>query len=349
MNMPDPANRTDQDAIETAAVEWLCEREGGFSSERARAFAAWRDADVRHASAVERVERTFGLLAEMPAVRAPLEARFGATTGLGASPGRRGRRVPRWAFGLGAAAALVLGTTLWWRPGSLPPAGIQTFVTQAAGPQRIALPDGSIVNLNTASELRMAFSAGTRAVTLGAGEAHFEVAHDPSRPFVVTAGGVAVRAVGTAFNVRLGAEAVDVLVTEGRVALTPPPGPSTVSNVGIRLPASELGAGEWASVARDQPASVPRVEKAAPTAIRETLAWHSQSRTFSDMPLRDVVAQFNLRNVVQIVVEGSLGDRRIGGSFSFDAVDAFVRLLEQDGDIVATPRGEHEIVLRSTR
>jgi transmembrane sensor len=349
MNMPDPANQADHDAIETAAVEWLCEREGGFSSERARAFAAWRDADVRHASAVERVERTFGLLAEMPAVRAPLEARFGATSSAGASLARRERRAPRWALGLGAAAALVLGATVLWRSGSLPPDGIQTFATQTAGPRRVALPDGSIVNLNTASELRVSFSAETRAVTLGAGEAHFEVAHDASRPFVVTAGGVAVRAVGTAFNVRLGAEAVDVLVTEGRVALTRPPGPASLPSVAVRPAVSELGAGERASVARDQPASVPRVEKAAPATIRETLAWHSQTRTFSDMPLRDVVAQFNLRNAVQIVLEGSLGDRRIGGSFSFDAVDAFVRLLEQDGDIVATPRGEHEIVLRSTR
>ena len=66
------------DAIETAAAEWLCERDEGFAPGRAQAFAAWRSADPRHGTAIAETERAMELLAEMPEVRAPLEARIAA-------------------------------------------------------------------------------------------------------------------------------------------------------------------------------------------------------------------------------------------------------------------------------
>jgi transmembrane sensor len=83
--------------------------------------------------------------------------------------------------------------------------------------QKLALPDGSVVDLNTDSKVDVTFTPSERRVQLAHGEAHFSVAKDPARLFVVEAHGVAVVAVGTAFAVRLRSESVEVLVCEGRV------------------------------------------------------------------------------------------------------------------------------------
>jgi transmembrane sensor len=325
-----------EDAIEQAATAWLCEREEGFSPERARAFAAWCEADLRHAAVVLKVERTLEMLAEMPAVRAPLEARFGPvrTSRAEVKPRRRWRAVSL----LGAAAALALGGFFAWR--MVPANGAPQHYASVAEQRRIELPDGSVVNLNVRSELQVSFTARRREVTLAAGEAHFAVAHDPARPFVVTAEGVSVRAVGTAFNVRLAPRSVEVLVVEGRVEL------SRDEAAARAVTGPQVGAGERASVDFVGGPRETAVEKAPPALIRETLAWHSRVASFTDVPLRDVAAQFNLRNVTQLVVEDDIGARKVGGTFALDEVEAFVRLLEQDGDVAGQRRGDREILLR---
>ena len=107
MNPLPPNSASSDDAIETAAVEWLCERDAGFAPGRAQAFAAWRAADARHEAAFAETERAMELLAEMPEVRAPLEARITTVAGPVAPVVRWGGfRPPVWAAGL--AAALVL-------------------------------------------------------------------------------------------------------------------------------------------------------------------------------------------------------------------------------------------------
>ncbi len=343
MNTNPREPRDVNDVIEERAIAWLCERDEGLTPERERAFRAWQDADVRHAAAIARVQRSLDLLAELPAVRAPLVARFGEVTRPAVvGPRRRGFWTPVWATGL--AAALVLGGALWWRT----PEGrgaVQHVATEAGAQRRLELADGSVVNVNGGSELRVQFARGERHVTLLSGEAHFEVAHDAGRPFIVNASGVSVRAVGTAFNVRVASASVEVLVVEGKVELARD---SLVSTAGAAA-RPLLQAGEKASVARHEQAA-PHVEKADVRLIREALAWHLQVVSFSDVPLHRVAAQFNLRNVFQLsIADPELAERKIGGTFALDQVEAFVRLLQQDGDVVAERRGEHEIVLRRAR
>ncbi len=218
MNPLNSDSGSSDDAIETMAAEWLCERSEGFAPGRAQAFAAWRAADPRYDAAVAETEQAMELLMEMPAVRAPLEARI-ATATQPVAPVLRwgGFRPPVWAAGL--AAALVLAAGVWWlAPNrSTEP---QRYVTAATRQQQIALNDGSVVNLNVSSEVSVRLTSNERHVTLANGEAHFAVAHDTARPFIVTAAGVSVRAVGTAFSVRVGAAGVEVLVTEGKVEVT---------------------------------------------------------------------------------------------------------------------------------
>ena len=129
------------------------------------------------------------------------------------------RRSTRRYVGPMAAAATIaaVALTVWWQ--AVP--DYQTDYRTAVGEQRtISLPDESTVLLNTDTHLTIDFSNGVRSVNLDRGEAHFKVAHDPAYPFVVAAGNSVVRAVGTAFNVYLDDEQVEVIVTDGVVEVS---------------------------------------------------------------------------------------------------------------------------------
>ena len=89
--------------------------------------------------------------------------------------------------------------------------------TQVGEVRRLTLDDGSALALNTSSVLQVKFAADERRIVLRQGEASFQVAHDEDRPFVVQAGDVSVRAVGTAFSVRMRQQELEVVVTEGVV------------------------------------------------------------------------------------------------------------------------------------
>ena len=118
--------------------------------------------------------------------------------------------------------AFVLGERPWSRtpvpPSASPPGAPPTL---ALIEQR-TLADGSVVELNRGAVVTERFTPDERRVQLVRGEAHFKVAKDLSRPFVVEVAGIAVRAVGTALNVRLDSAAVDILVTEGQVSVAQP-------------------------------------------------------------------------------------------------------------------------------
>ena len=346
MNPQHRDSASSDDAIETAAAEWLCERDEGFGPGRAQAFAAWRAADPRHEAAVAETEQAMELLAEMPAVRVPLEARM-AEVAMPVAPVVRwvGFRPPVWAAGL--AAALVVAAGVWWLAPSRSTEP-QRYVTAAARQQQIALNDGSVVNLNVGSEVSVRLTSNERRVTLASGEAHFAVAHDTARPFIVTAAGVSVRAVGTAFSVRMGAAGVEVLVTEGKVEVTRE---STLAEASTVAPASaspsRLVAGERAVIARESSVASAPIERVSAESLSAAVRWHSQVMTFSDLPLGEAVVLFNRRNDTQLVLaDEKLGDQKIGGTFAADQVEAFVRLLEKDGDVVAERRGTREIALR---
>ncbi|HEY1110729.1 MAG TPA: FecR domain-containing protein [Opitutaceae bacterium] len=351
MKAPGEGAPRDDAELDDLAAAWLCERAEGFAPERAGAYAAWLRSDPRHAAAVARVERALALLDEMPAVQEPLEQRFGVVSKAPEveDAGKWPRRVivfPRWALAAAAAAVVIVASVMGYVRYTQPMAREQHYAATAEAPRRVALEDGSVLELNARSAVRVLLSARERRVTLTTGEAHFAVAHDAARPFVVRAGGVAVRAVGTAFTVRMATGEVDVAVVEGRVAV------SRVEDVATPATAPQLAAGERTRVASEPPSRVALavpVEKLAPEAVRALLAWHDPMTTFIDVPLRDVVARFNRRNVMQLTLaDAELGGRRIGGVIALDQVEAFVSLLAQDGDIAVEKRAG-EIVLKRVR
>ena len=334
-------------AVEAAAVAWLCERDEGFAPDRAVAFAAWSAAEPQHRLAVAKVERGLDLLRELPAARSSVEARLARRHEASAVAPRRSH-ISAWAWPAGLAAALLLGLFFWRFPLERT-AEVRTVVASSVAPARDILGDGSVVNVNTQGKLEVQLGARERRVTLARGEAHFEVKADPTRPFIVVAGGVTVRAVGTMFAVRLSGETVEVLVEEGKVSVAPATLPSPVAAV----PAPEataaplVYAGERAVVARADPAAAPRIEKMDPPAMSAALQWHRRVAVFNDTPLHEVIAQFNRRNAVQVVLaDADLGTRRFGGALALDQVEALVRMLEREGGITVERRSDREIVLR---
>jgi transmembrane sensor len=343
----------DTSAIEAEAMAWLVERDEGFAPGRAAAFEAWRQGDARHAKSVAELEQVLAQLDGLAVRREQVNAHFHrvspALPTIAAAPAS----LPsvRWwrplAWG-GVAAALAVGGFFGFREVRLG-TGLETrYATTAAGYERARLADGSTLELNTSSTARVSFSAAERRVKLESGEAHFEVAHDPARPFVVHAGGVAVRAVGTAFNVRFGESAVEVTVTEGKVSVTASPevGPTpseqdtTYTEPAKTLP-TLVAANQRLAVPLLATAPAPAVERLAPADVRATLAWQRRVTDFSDTTLAEVAARFNRHNALQLViVDPSLGERRIGGMFALDDVEAFVRLLERDGIVRAERDGD---------
>jgi transmembrane sensor len=349
MSRPDQSSSASSSAaLEDAAIAWLTERDDGFSPAREREFAQWLRADPRHAATVARLEQTLGLLGELPAFRTQLNTAFDRAAPIVPFPPitapavRPTRRWPRAFAWTSLAAALALGSFLGWHA-LRPPAAIH-YTTTVAGYERARLDDGSTLELNAASAVRVQFTAAERHVKLESGEAHFAVAHDTARPFIVSAGPIAVRAVGTAFNVRYTAGGdIEVTVTEGKVRIGQS-GPSSSAAESAPL----VSAGQRIVLPHHAPP--PAVEKIDPATLRAALAWQSRLADFAEAPLADVIARFNARSRIQLfLADEKLADRRIGGTFALDEAEAFVRLLERDGEIVGERRGETEIHLRRAR
>ncbi len=372
MKPSDNNENRDAAAIEAEAVAWLTERDEGFAPGRTEAFEAWRRRDARHAASVAELEQVLAQLDGLAARREEVNAHFDRVPPPPpAAVPAPVSIVPRWrqfAWG-GLAAALAVGGFIGFHAVQETAGPDARYATAAVGYERARLGDGSTLELNTASAARVRFTAAERRVELESGEAHFEVMHDPARPFVVSAGGVTVRAVGTAFNVRFASGAVEVTVTEGKVAVEPAP-PSrrsdakreaaghsrdgrghrdatTVSSGPTLLQVHERLAIRVASASGDVAAPAPVIERLAPAEVRAALAWQRRVTDFSDTPLAEVAARFNRHHTLQLVIaDPVLGARRIGGMFALDDVEALVRLLERDG-IVRAEREGNTVWLRA--
>jgi len=338
------------DAIESAATAWLARRDRTLTAAEQDAYLEWLRADPRHAAAVARLKKVWGMLDQLSEWRPAHSPRPNPDL---LAPHTRNKIYWLSATALAAVAAVVLAVAVFQQALSEPEPRRAII---HPGPERQTLADGSLVELNAGAHIEVQFTADERRVRLVRGEAHFAVAKHSARPFVVDAGAVAVRAVGTAFSVSLQSAEVSVLVTEGKVGVLAPPPP-----VGAQRPPSAaasptfLTAGQQAivalhpPVATTVPAATVRINDVTPAQIERALAWQGLRLEFQEMPLGDVVAEFNRYNRRKL----SVRDRAtaaivVGGSFRADNSDAFVRLLESSFGVTARSEGD-EIVLGLAR
>jgi transmembrane sensor len=233
-------------------------------------------------------------------------------------------RSSSWSAGLRLAmAASVLGAIL-----PLAYFGWQHFtvldVATGVGEQRSAvLPDHSIVELNTRSEIRVTFTAAERRVELVRGEAFFEVSKDPKRPFIVSTDLAIARAVGTHFSVYRTSNGTIVTVEEGRV-LVRDNQPATVSSAGMTAAVDvvEVMPGTLAEARLGRPVLM------RPTNVERALAWRQRRLIFDGESLANVVNEFNRYNSSPlIIVDPRLRDQRISGVFAANDPDSLLDFL----------------------
>jgi len=337
------------EAIEEAAARWFARRQSGvWTATDQTQFDAWLEAAtanriqyIRIATAWENSARLKALGAGIPAGVIPArgswgEQRFSRNAPSSLERARlRGTKSIRF-FAL-AASALLLFACGWYvyTSGLL---NSHRYSTPVGGIDTVALNDGSRVILNTDSRIRVELGARERHIALNRGEAFFEVAHDPKRPFVVQAGDVLVIAVGTKFSVRRDRKDIQVVVTEGKVRVDTSAGRDSGAGTAREI-AHEifLTAGNIARTAKDE----MLVRQSAAPEAEKFLSWRKGYVNFDNTALADAVAEFNRYNTRKIFIgDPRIAAIRIGGNFRSNNVEAFLWLLqsgfpisvEQDGD-----------------
>ena len=206
-------------------------------------------------------------------------------------------------------------------------------LTTAIGEQRsVVLPDHSIVELNTQSEIRLAFSATERRVELVRGEVFFDVSKDPARPFIVATDLATARAVGTRFSMYRTPTGTVVTVAEGRVLVRDVLAASdSFAESTDPAGAVEVIPGTQAEARLDRSVQLRQAD------VERSLAWRQRKLIFNGEPLWKVVAEFNRYNSPSLViVDPRQRDQRISGVFGSNDPDSLIDFLVQVDHISVT-------------
>jgi transmembrane sensor len=311
--------------IEEEAAAWIWRMDSTVVAVADRqAFDAWLRQDPRHRRAAAKLSAVWSALDGLAeAKREEKIATFAKNVQLPLL--HRSRR--RWFAAAAVLAAAAIGAT-WLQQGS----ELQTLATAVGQQRNVTLADGSIVALNTNTIVETDLRRHTREIYLRKGEAHFQVAHDRSRPFLVHAGDAVVRAVGTAFEVRvLTDQHVDVVVNEGRVEvqttvpLPASPNPSAYPRPAAATTVRALHAGERLSTAGHGYAVTPITAQQ----LSSELAWREGAIIFDGEPLSEAIAEIERYSDSRIVIgDPAIAGLRVGGRFRTGNVQEFFDALQ---------------------
>ncbi|WP_262693556.1 FecR family protein [Kordiimonas aquimaris] len=317
----------DLKTIEEEAALWIAriDARGELSESEEHALKDWVATSNHHREALERMAALWGGLNILDDVNyidndASQDGHSPAT-----------RRRPWW-IGLAVAASLTLAVWTSFGPQETRQDLLSNgqFATKIGGQKTLLLSDGSTIFLNTNSEVTVALSDSKREINLMKGEAHFEVAHDPERPFLVRARGRIVKAVGTAFTVFLHTEAVEVTVTEGVVALIPQSNDSDEIEIDIAsldelIPLAALTAGQSAVFGEE----VESLSRISADVLDRKLLWREGFIAFAGEPLSTVVADVSRYTDITIEIDDTaLEALPIGGYFKVGEVEGMLDSLE---------------------
>jgi transmembrane sensor len=308
--------RETADEIEAAAAEWVWRLEQHGRNETVNVqLEQWLAEDPRRRGAFLKAEAVFAAVA-----RGHEPERASAPASRKQALNRRAVLLASGAGIAAAAGALVVG---------LPR---ERYGTKTGEIRRIPLKDGSIAAINTESNVEVAMSAQQRVVKIGRGEAWFQVAKNPERPFIVEAGRIRVQAIGTAFSVRRRRSGADVLVTEGVVS---------VWSEGAEGHKIAVSAGSAAYVADN---SAINKTEAPPSEIDRKLAWRTGKIDLAGETLEEAAADFNRYNERKIVVsDAGLAKERLYGVFRTNDPLGFAMAVHQSLGAGVESEGASEI------
>jgi transmembrane sensor len=335
--------------IEASAAAWFAKRESqAWTPVDQAELDRWLEQSTAHRIAFLRVceaWRRFGELEALAADRTqgtipargtwvwrteePKGPAFKVRRSLAAPPRAFLHRISSQAAGAAAALTLVaaVGLSVWY----LAHRGT-SYQTEIGQTRSVALEDGSHVTLDTGSRIDVAVGATERHVDLIQGDAYFEVAKDPKKPFVVSLNRARVVAVGTQFYIARGDNAAIILVTEGKIRLERPTESPREISAGFqaRLDTTEL-----------------RISRPTDREVEEMLEWRNGYLLFRDTALAEAVAKFNRYASKKMLIEDpSIGGIRIGGHFRLNDVQGFLWLLKSAFPINVDERGDRIVLTK---
>ncbi|WP_116091819.1 FecR family protein [Sphingomonas crusticola] len=329
---------------ETAAFWVLRQERAPLSELEEERFAAWLAEDLAHVEAYENAIWALDAAAHH-AGEAPIRQMRDA-----ALAARDARRPRRWLSAAGGALAASLAA-LWLflgLPGAQRPHNASSYIaasdpnnatyrTQIGERLTVTLPDQSLATIDTNSELRVAYSATERRLTLTRGQALFEVAHGRPTPFRVAAGGREIVAVGTVFNVRIKGSDVRVALLDGTVRVRPATDRSGETAAEVTMHAGETLQASATGRVAVQPADVGQVA-----------SWRGGDLVFNDAKLADAVAEINryTRRPIRIESNAIIG-LRISGVFRTNDPERFSQAITEVLPVDLVRHGDGVLSLRA--
>lgn len=377
--MDNIVNFEEREVIAREARQWLIRLDSDtpLNAEDAQALHLWKARSPAHQQELKRLSEFWGDANVLTELSIPLQSKA-HFHGLG--PGQALREW--WAGGGGAWRAGALGIlsvlvlVFSFKSSLFPPAldARNAIYATAIGEQRKeVLVDGSVLQINTDSQVQVDYQAGVRKIRLLRGEAHFEVAHNQAWPFEVYAAKGRVKALGTAFSVRVNGDSLlDVIVTDGRVELAasvyaerPAPAlpgqsqadhPPALPSMQTEEPAPSLqavgklskGQGVSYSTDREDLNQQSRWENRllAQAEIERQLAWREGYLVFNGESLQTVVNELNRYMPTTIeIADPALRAMAVGGRFKVGELHALFDVLEHNFGVQVSYVGDRHIRL----
>ncbi|BDU15968.1 FecR family protein [Lysobacter auxotrophicus] len=288
------------------------------------AFEEWLTQSPRNIEAWLEMERVQALSAQLRSD----EMLRAATRAIRRAPARP---FNAWLPAAAAAVLVVAVAAIWWRYEPRTAAVAQQYATAMGEQSEVTLADGTVVLLDTGTQLTATFDSRERLVVLERGRAQFVVGHDAQRPFLVKAGAGTIRDIGTTFQVAHRNDAVDVGLLEGRVDVTARNGGGVAT----------LSPGEKVSVDASG-----RLGAKAPLDLVSARAWPQGDLVFKQRRLDELLTEMNRYSKQQVrLADPSMGGLTVSGVFHAGDQDALVAVLERGWSLRAERRGADEIVL----
>lgn len=328
--------------IAEQAADWfVANRAGGLTADEKARFDAWlkaRPENVEEYLGVAVIGRDLRKACEDPELSPDALLKRARAEDSAAAAERRAATRPtqmrRWQFAAACIAALgvvSVGGVLWrdWQAIRTPaPVAVTTmhFETRHGEQLRRRLADDSVLELNTDTAVTVTYSEKERRLVIERGQAGFEVAHNPQRPFRVFGGSAQIVAVGTKFDVYVQHDVTVVTVIEGKVAvglspLLPTSGMETRSNRSVSL--VQVGANQQVRVSEDAWPATPMAVDA-----QRTTAWLRRQIVFEHEPLERVAAEFNRYAPTPIeILTPALRNLQVSGVFATDDPESFIAFL----------------------
>lgn len=337
------ARKANETEVLDAAADWIAKMDRGLSTEEEQALKHWLQADEQHREMLFKMAKLWDNMAALERLKSLFPE----------PPVKQQGRSP---YAIAASFFLLAGLLAFiWNSSDfafLPDNNLvvlseQRFETGTGDSKKVTLSDGSQLAINTNTSVKVTFTEQQRVIELYRGEVHVQVAHDKEKPLSVYAAGQIIQAVGTAFNVELLTDKVELIVTEGKVRV----GKQTENNGNplqpqqIRLKDSLPALEQGQKTLLSEQALV--IESVATSEIDAALSWQQGNLVFRGEPLAQVLAEVSRYNAVKFeLTNPQLNQIQVAGLFKTNDLSGFLSALQQNFAIQHQRTADNRILLR---